>query len=250
MIKCVIIDDEPLAIEIIQTYLEKLADFELLACFTDSVDALAYVHKNKVDLLFLDIEMPLINGLEFVKTLTYSPDIIITTAYRDYAVESFELNVVDYLVKPISFQRFISATSKVIKTISETVPLTEKIDISTLTKTDEDLWVKVDKKLIRIALNDILYIESLKDYVRIKTKDRELITYYSLNKILEKLPNTNFLRIHKSFIAAVKKIETIEGNRITIAGQILPLGRSFREELIKKTQQGTSHNSFNTLLNK
>lgn len=235
MIKCVIIDDEPLAIEIIQTYLQKLADFELLTCFTDSVEALAYVHKNKVDLLFLDIEMPLINGLEFVKTLNYSPDIIITTAYRDYAVEGFELNVVDYLVKPIAFQRFIGATSKVIKRRSENASIIEKTDAPIFTQPDEDLWVKVDKKLIRIALNDILYIESLKDYVRIKTKDRELITYYSLNKILEKLPETNFIRIHKSFIASIKKIETIEGNMVTIAGKILPLGRSFRDELINKT---------------
>lgn len=107
-------------------------------------------------------------------------------------------------------------------------------------RSDEDLWIKVDKKLIRVALHDILYIESLKDYVRIKTKDRELITYYSLNKILEKLPQAHFLRIHKSFIAAIKKIETIEGNRITIAGKVLPLGRSFREELIKKPSREQS----------
>ncbi|TCN59487.1 MULTISPECIES: LytR/AlgR family response regulator transcription factor [Flavobacterium] len=236
MIKCVIIDDEPLAIEIIQTYLERLSDFELSACFTSAVDALTYVQKNKIDLLFLDIEMPLFNGLEFAKTLNYNPAIIMTTAYRDYAVESFELNVVDYLLKPIGFQRFISATSKVIKIISEIPPATEKTDLSNFTGEDEDLWVKVDKKLIRIAINDILYIESLKDYVRVKTKNRELVTYSSLNKILEKLPESKFLRIHKSFIAAVKKIETIEGNRVTIDGKILPLGRIFKEELIKKTQ--------------
>lgn len=236
MIKCVIIDDEPLAIEIIQTYLERLSDFELAACFDNAVDALAYVHKNKIDLLFLDIEMPLFNGLEFVKSLHYNPAVIMTTAYRDYAVESFELNVTDYLLKPISFQRFLSATSKVIKSTVQIPAQNEKTDLVNLVPEEDDLWIKVDKKLIRVAFADILYIESLKDYIRIKTGEKEFITYYSLNKILEKLPETKFIRIHKSYIAALKKIDTIEGNMVMIAGKILPLGRSFREELFKKTQ--------------
>ncbi|MDN5288510.1 MAG: DNA-binding response regulator [Mucilaginibacter sp.] len=236
MIKCVIIDDEPLAIEVIQSYLGRMADFELMASFTNPVDALAYVHRNKIDLVFLDIEMPLFNGLEFAKTLSYNPAIIITTAYRDYAVESFELEAVDYLLKPIAFHRFIKAITKVTNKIAGTSAIHEDMFPGNVTGENEDLWVKVDKRLIRIAISEIFYIESLKDYIRIKTSYSEFITYHTLNGIMEKLPATKFFRIHKSYIAAIQRIDAIEGNMIMIAGKTLPIGRSYREELIEKTQ--------------
>ena len=212
-----------------------MTDFELTASFTNPVEALAYVHRYKTDLIFLDIEMPLFNGLEFAKTLNYSPAIIITTAYRDYAVESFELEAVDYLLKPIAFHRFLKATTKVLNKLSP-LPDTDETPAANMQDTTEDIWLKINKQLVRVAIADIFYIESLKDYIRIKTSYSELITYHTLNGIMEKLPAAKFIRIHKSYIAAIQKIDAIEGNMIRIAGNTLPIGRNFREDLIEKTQ--------------
>ena len=235
MTTCVIIDDEPLAIEILVAYITQVKEIELIKTFTNPIDALSFVQQHQVNLIFLDIEMPLFNGLDFIKTLNYRPSVIITTAYRDYAVESFELEAVDYLVKPIPFHRFIKATSKV-TSISVNIKETnvEDTDSTTNITTDEDLWLKIDKKLIRVSSADIIYIESLKDYIRIKTKYTELITYLTMAGIMEKLPPSKFIRIHKSFIISLHKVDIIEGNMVRIADKVLPIGRSFRQGFIDK----------------
>lgn len=235
MTSCVIIDDEPLAIEILVTYIGQVKEIELLKTFTNPIEALSFVQLHKVDLIFLDIEMPMFNGLDFIKTLKYRPAVIITTAYRDYAVESFELEAVDYLVKPISFHRFIKAASKVTALSSGTKEMhTGETDSKLNNASDDDLWLKVDKKFIRISPAEIIYIESLKDYIRIKTKCSELITYQTLVGIMEKLPANKFIRIHKSFIISLQKVDVIEGNMVRIANKTLPIGRSFRQALIEK----------------
>lgn len=238
MIRCVIIDDEPLAIEILETYLTQISGIQLAGTFTNPIQALSFVQDNKTDLIFLDIEMPLFNGMDFIKTLSYKPVVIITTAYRDYAVESFEMEAIDYLVKPIPFHRFIKATNKAISLLSKDNKIQktsiEEIDKTEGQTTDSDLWLKADKKFLRISMSDIIYIESLKDYIRIKTKDNELITYQTLTGIMEKLPAAKFVRIHKSFIVCIQKIDIVEGNMVRIADKILPVGRVFRQGLIDR----------------
>ncbi|WP_046245538.1 LytR/AlgR family response regulator transcription factor [Hymenobacter terrenus] len=237
MITCAIIDDEPLAIEVLQAHLSRFAGFAPASTFIDPVEGLCFVQRNQVDLILLDIEMPLFNGLNFIKTLTYKPAVIIVTAYRNYAVESFELEAVDYLVKPVSFHRFVKAMSKVTSLITRKQPVIIGDSMSTGTAdadTDNDLWLKVDKKLVRISLGDILYVESLKDYIRIKMSSGELIAHQTLNAILERLPTDKFVRIHKSYVVAFQKIDVIEGNMVKSAGQTLPLGRSFRQELLDR----------------
>ncbi|WP_046247352.1 LytR/AlgR family response regulator transcription factor [Hymenobacter terrenus] len=238
MITCIAIDDEPLAIEVLQTYLERFADLSLAGTFTDPVVALSFVQRNQPDLIFLDIEMPLFNGLDFIKTLTYRPAVILVTAYRNYAVESFELEAVDYLVKPVPFQRFVKAVSKVTGLLlrpqrpsSDALTPPPKL---TPAETEQDIWLKVDKKLVRVAPADIFYLESLKDYVRISTSHGDLITYQTLQAMLALLSADKFVRIHKSYVVAVQKMEVIEGNMVKAGGQMLPVGRSFRQELLER----------------
>jgi two-component system, LytTR family, response regulator len=231
MMRCIIVDDEPLAIEILETYLDRIKDSELVAKFTDSLEAFTFIQQHSVDIVFLDLNMPVLNGLDLLKNLKTKPHIIITTAYRDFAVESFELDVLDYLVKPIAFPRFLKAVNKVIPSAQpkpeQTVVKTEKND------TANTLWIKVDKKIVPVQPFEILYIQSLKDYVRIVTEDQKLITYSTLQSLLNKLSEGEFLRIHKSYIVQVNKVKSIEGNMIHIKNETLPIGRNYRKDLLK-----------------
>lgn len=228
MMQCVIVDDEPLAIEILETYLGQIKDAVLVATFTDPVEAFTFLQRNKVDVVFLDLNMPVLNGMELLKSLTTQPAFIITTAYREYAVEGFELDVADYLVKPIAFPRFLKAINKVTpNTIS-----TEMAPASLRVENGSTLWLKVDKKLLPVPIDSILYIQSLKDYIRVVTPDQKLITYHTLQAILEKLAAADFVRIHKSYAVQVSKVKAIEGNMVHIASEILPIGRSYRSNLL------------------
>jgi two-component system, LytTR family, response regulator len=229
MITCVIVDDEPLAIEILETYLVQIKDVFLTAKFTDSVEAFSFLQQSKIDIVFLDLNMPVLGGMELLKNLKHKPAIIITTAYREFAVEGFELDVLDYLVKPISFPRFLKAISKA---VGQTVQTQPKELLPPQTENNNTLWLKVDKKLIPVAPKDILYIQSLKDYVRIVTTSQQLITYHTLQSILDKLPATEFVRIHKSYIVQVAMVESIEGNMVHIKKTELPIGRNYRKNLL------------------
>jgi two-component system, LytTR family, response regulator len=234
MTRCVIVDDEPLAIEIIETYISQIKDAVLIEKFTDPVEAFTFLQKNPVDVLLLDLNMPMLNGMELLKSLKQKPAIIITTAYRDFAVESFELDVLDYLVKPIAFPRFLKAVNKAInistQTGSEPVVSESKEEVNIL-------WLKVDKKLIPVTVSEILYVESLKDYVRVVTATQKLVVYHTLQALLEKLPEPEFIRIHKSFIVQVNKVESIEGNMVHIKNVTLPIGRNFRKGLLEKVSR-------------
>jgi two-component system, LytTR family, response regulator len=227
MIRCIAVDDEPLALDIIETYLGQIKGATLVARFTDPVETFTYLQSNSVELLFLDLNMPVLNGMELLKNLSQRPAIIVTTAYRDFAVESFELDVVDYLVKPISFPRFLKAVNKVIVQHTKPEPATDAQK-----KNDaENLWLKVDKKMICLAPRDIYYIQSLKDYVRVVTADQKFIIYHTLQALLDKLPEGEFLRIHKSYVVQIAKIKSVEGNKVQVRSEALPAGRNYRKNL-------------------
>ena len=225
-----IVDDEPLAIDVLENYLARLDAASVTRC-ENAVDAFQAIQHRRFDLIFLDIEMPLLSGIEFLKTVKDPPAIIITTAYRDYAVEGFELEVIDYLVKPVSFPRFMKAMEKVLKLGR---PVTATNEAPQRLSTPEYLFLKVDRKFVKIQLCDILYIESLKDYVRVKTADRSWITNQSLTDITEKLPSDRFARVHRSFTIAFDKISTIDGNCVDIDGKLIPISREHRQEVIRK----------------
>jgi DNA-binding LytR/AlgR family response regulator len=225
--RCIIIDDEPLAIEVLERYVQQTPQLQLVTTFQNPVEAFHYLQKEVIDLIFVDIEMPVLTGMDLLKTLKQAPKAIITTAYRDFAVESYELNVIDYLVKPIPFHRFIKAVQKAF--LAEGSTPMHSADTNT---TLNEIWVKADKKLHRITLEDIYYIESLKDYIRIKTKQEEVITYQTMQAILQKLPSDQFVRIHKSFIVALSYITAIEGNQVFVGKAALPIGRLYKEQFL------------------
>jgi DNA-binding LytR/AlgR family response regulator len=230
--KCLIVDDEPLAIDIIENYLQRFADVESRRC-ENALDAFRLLKEEKFDLIFLDIEMPLLTGLDLLGTLKDPPPVIITTAYRDYAVESFEFEALDYLVKPISFPRFVKAFERAMKPAASgeiVMEYNQRPD-------NEFLFLKVDRKLVKIMISDILYIESLKDYIRVTTKTGSVISYQTLASITEKLPADRFMRIHRSFTVAMDKVKSIEGHCVEIDGKLIPMSRELRQEILKKMQK-------------
>jgi DNA-binding LytR/AlgR family response regulator len=229
-IRCQIVDDEPLAINVIKKFLEPLHYAEIVSSCENAMDAFGYISENPVDLLFLDINMPTLNGLDFLKSLKEPPLAIITSAYRDYAVDGFELNVLDYLVKPISFQRFLKAMDKANTAMREKYAINQQV-VTSPDSSKSFIFLKVDKKMVKIYLDEILYIESLKDYVRIRTVYEDLVTHQNLNGMAKILPSDSFIRIHKSYTISVDKVKSIEGNCVEIASKLLPIGRNFRKEV-------------------
>ena len=232
MIKTIIVDDEPLAQDVIETHLEKLTDFELIAKCNNVVEANEILSTEEVDIIFLDIQMPQITGIEFVKTLQNPPLIIFTTAYDNYAIEGFELNAVDYLLKPISFDRFMKAANKARDkfeaTASPTIPVQEGFS-------EDYMFVKADKKLIKVNFDDIIYIEGLKDYVIIRMNEGRVITLQTMKSLEAKLPKDKFMRIHRSYIVGLNQIQAVIGNMVEITeknqSKHLPIGKNYREQL-------------------
>lgn len=223
IIKCIIIDDEPLAIKVLKSHLKEFKNIELAGTFKSAIAAVPTIEENKIDAIFLDINMPKMTGLEFVRTLATKPHIIITTAYREYAVESFDLDVLDYLVKPIPFGRFFKTINKIVSRVNLENSKSNEVSFNQ----DPYIFLKVNKKLMKIKLDDILYIESLKDYIRVTTVLGDYLVLKSMTSIIEELPVTNFLRIHRSFAIAINKITSIEGNSVEIANRRFPIGRNY-----------------------
>ena len=224
-----IVDDEPLAIDVIENYLQRLDVRNITRC-ENAVEAFQALQTKSYDLIFLDIEMPLLSGLEFLKSVKDPPRIIITTAYRDYAVEGFELEVIDYLVKPVSFPRFMKALEKVAK-LNQPIPKKEEKE---KTAGNDYLFLKVDRKFVKVLINDILYIESLKDYVRVKTLTQAWISYQSLTDITDKLPGDKFVRVHRSYTISIDKVTMIDGNCVEVDGKLIPISREHRQEVMEK----------------
>lgn len=228
--KCYILDDEPLALNVIEQHLSKFPQFEVCGKSTEPMEALAQIKTLHPDLLFIDIEMPEITGLEFIESIHHKPEIIITTAYREYAVEGFELNVLDYLVKPIPLKRFIKAIDKFLE---------QNVSPATHSYSDDSacVFVKAERKTIKIALNDILYIEGIKDYVKIVLPTQKIMTKLSIGNFYKDLPKDRFLQVHKSFIVAKDKISAYTAHDVEINEMEIPIGRMYKERFLKELEQ-------------
>ncbi len=224
-VRCLIIDDEPLARKLINAHLSKIENLELVSECSNAIEAGNFLRTAKVDLLFLDIQMPEINGLQFISTLKNPPAIILTTAYRDFAPEAFDLDVVDYLLKPISFERFTKSVNKFFDKRNEGKSTTV---ISRL-KEDAFIYLKADRKNHKILLKEILYIESLDDYVKVHLKEITLITRENISSLEATLPSPSFVRIHRSFIINTHHIAFISAESVEVAGKELPFGRAFKK---------------------
>jgi DNA-binding LytR/AlgR family response regulator len=227
-IKCIIIDDEPLAIKVLQNYFKNFIDFEVIATFTNSLEALNFINSNAIDAVFLDIKMPVMSGFELIRLVEneQKPRIIITTAYREFAAESYDLDVLDYLVKPIPLPRFI----KCIKKISTEINLKNNIKMEPF-RVEPHLFIKVDKKMVKLIIDEILFIEGMKEYIKVVTTYKTYITHKSLSSLTDQLPVDQFARIHKSYTIALNKIKFIEGNRIQIQSFTIPIGRNYNKEV-------------------
>lgn len=227
MINCIIVDDEPLSRRVIEKYLKDLPHLHLAASCAHAFEAMEVIRKETVDLIFLDINMPRLSGINFAKTLSHPPLIIFTTAYPEYAVEGFELEAVDYLLKPFSQERFLKAVNKAMKLL----------ETAKAQNTTEFLMVKADKKLYKLNLDDILYLQAYGDYVKIFTTQKTLLTKERLATLEENLPADRFQKIHRSYVISLDAISFLEGNQVKIKDTFLPVSHSFRAELLAKLKQ-------------
>jgi DNA-binding LytR/AlgR family response regulator len=227
--KCIIVDDEPLAIEIMESYVGKVEQLKLEGTFRNAVSAFTFLQQHPVDLIFLDIQMPKLSGIDFLKTLKNPPKVIFTTAFRDYALDGFELEVADYLLKPIPFDRFLKAVGKVLhQPIAQPSSSVVKQDPN-----DNYVYFKVDKKMIKVRMTDILYIESIKDYVKVKTGDKEIVTQQKISYLEESLPKESFLRIHRSFIVNREKIDAYSATDMEVGKFHIPIGRNYKNDVMR-----------------
>ncbi len=240
MINVLIVDDEPLALDVIETHVAKLPELNLVLKCNNALEANDALRVHDIDLIFLDIQMPQLTGIEFLRTLSNPPLVIFTTAYPNYAVEGFELNAVDYLLKPISLDRFIKAVNKASDQIQlkkgSQVPVAEPV-----VDGNDYFFVKADKKLVKINYHDIIYIEGLKDYVIIRMANSRVVTLQTMKSLESKLPPQLFKRIHRSYIVGIEKIQAVVGNMVEVVekGQPkhLPIGKNYREELLAIVNQ-------------
>ncbi|SOD20181.1 LytR/AlgR family response regulator transcription factor [Pedobacter xixiisoli] len=238
ILKCIAVDDEPLALDIIADYVAKVPFLELVKRTENAIEAMQLVQEGNIDLVFLDIQMPELTGIQFLKIAGNKANYILTTAYSQYALESYDLNVSDYLLKPIAFDRFYKAVEKVRNqlqkqetTVAALVP--EPVAAPIATPIQDFIFVKTEHKIQKIELDDILYIEGLKDYISIFTKTERVITLQNMKKMEETLPKGEFIRVHKSYIISVDKIESIERSRISIGGKTIPVGDTYRDAFFK-----------------
>ena len=236
MINCIIIDDEPLARKGLREYITDVDFLHLVGEYDNPLKATEMVSNGEVQLLFLDIQMPKISGLDFMKTLQKPIPVIFTTAFPQYALDGFELNALDYLVKPISFDRFLKAALKV-KEYYE-VRQKNETDKAPSTEAQNYFFIKADNKLVKVAFNDILFIEALQNYVVIHVNEKKLITYLTFKSVEEYLPSSQFIKVHKSFIVSATKIDSIEGNEIRIGQHHIPISRNLKDEVMGRLLKG------------
>jgi DNA-binding LytR/AlgR family response regulator len=230
-IKCLLVDDEPPAVDLIASYIERVDDLEIVGRCNNAIEAFGLLQKTKVDLLLLDIQMPKMTGLDLIRSLHDRPRIIVMTAYREFAADGFDLDVLDYIVKPVSFERFLKAIAKY-----NQYTLFRQSEVAEQAPDAFDkayMYFKVNKQVKKIFLKDIVYIESIKDYVKIITTDKPVITYQRLSYMEEKLPENKFLRIHKSYIIAIDRITSYNNDLINVDSYELPLGRSYKQSFLK-----------------
>ena len=221
MINYIIVDDEHVAHDIVKGYCDALPNLKLVQHCYDAIEAMECLRNHKVDLIFLDLNMPKLKGFSFLKTLPEPPKVIVTSAYQEYALEGYELNVVDYLLKPFSFERFVKALNKLETT-------SEPKGVSNLKIKDERLFLRSNKKGIQLRINDILFIESTGNYIKIVLRNKEVQVREKLSEIIKMLPVNDFIQVHKSFVVAKNHINTIEGNRVMINDYTIPIGKTYK----------------------
>jgi DNA-binding LytR/AlgR family response regulator len=231
---CLIVEDEPLSAEILTDYIRQVPFLQLRSVCADAIYAMELLQKEKIDLLFLDIHLPKLKGMEFLESLRNPPRVIIVSAYKDYALHAFELNVVDYLLKPIRFSRFLKAVNKL-----DQQPEQRALSIPTDSKERTYFFFSVGKKKVKVFLDEILYIESLREYVRITTRDKNILTKFQLSAIEELLSRNNFIRVHRSFIVAKDKISAFTATDVEINNKQIPIGRSYKELVIGLLERGS-----------
>lgn len=229
-VNCLIVDDESLAVDVISEYVSRIDKLHLVDTCNNAIEAMQKLNENEVDLLFLDIQMPGLTGLQLIRNLSHRPEVIFTTAYSEYALEGFELEALDYLIKPISFERFIKAVNRYFKSHQQ-IEIPQNITSNTFS--DAFIFVKSDKMMVKIVLQDIKYIESLRNYVSIYLSDgREIKTMNTISNIEEKLPETHFIRVHRSYIIAIDKIESYTTGSLNISDKNIPIGRNYKEQVL------------------
>jgi len=230
--KCLIVDDEPLARELLQGYIARIPDLKLQQSCANASDAFNYLQEKSIDLMFLDIQMPQVTGIELLKSLKNRPRVILTTAYREHALEAFDLDVVDYMLKPISFERFLRSIGKV-KQFKE--PLDVSFDGSEEIQSFDDayIYLRENREMVKVFLKDIIYIESLRDYVRVKTVTQEIITYQKISYLEQKLPQGKFVRIHRSFMVAIDKVISFTPMSVKVSSGDVPVGRNYKNLAMK-----------------
>ncbi|MGG7665559.1 LytR/AlgR family response regulator transcription factor [Dyadobacter sp. BHUBP1] len=240
-IRCFVLDDEPLATDLMQDYIGRLPDLELVGVCNSPTKGLQMLQQLQVDVVFLDIQMPRLTGFDLLRPLGYRPKVIFTTAFREYALESYEFDVLDFLVKPISFERFLQSVGKIYR-FSPNPALQQELP-QAVSPLREYQYFKVDKEMVKLFLDEIFWIESLKDYVRLHTRSGPLVSYLRISYLEEKLPPDRFIRIHKSFIISLDHIQAISANYIRINNEEIPIGRIYKARLDKQLQNATDPRS-------
>ncbi|GAA4241104.1 response regulator transcription factor [Winogradskyella damuponensis] len=230
-ITCIIVDDEAIAREIIASHVAQIETIKAIAQCKNAIEAFNFISNNKVDLIFLDINMPEISGISFAKAINKDIKIIFTTAYRDYAVEGFDLQAVDYLLKPIAFERLLQAVNRYFEVASTTIDTT-----LTATESNDFIFVRSDRRMLKVDFNAIIYVESYSDYIKIHLQDETITTRETITSIEAKLPKTQFLRIHRSYIVCIAKIQSFTNEHITVNRKALSISRSYKKEVLKRLE--------------
>ncbi|MDX2246546.1 MAG: LytTR family DNA-binding domain-containing protein [Bacteroidia bacterium] len=233
---CIAIDDEPLALEVIERFCGKIPNLQLLRTFRNPIEAVQFFRNEPVDLVFLDIQMPDLNGIQLLQSLSQKPMVIFTTAYTQYAVDSYEFDAIDYLLKPFLFDRFLKSVNKAFdhKKAREAVENQEDISPEEETGMDKDyLFIKSDTRFFKVDFKNIHYIEGMRDYIAIHTPGQKILTLMSMTKMMEKLPSGDFMRVHKSYIIGLNHISLIQNNRVIVAGKEIPISNSFKDSFLK-----------------
>lgn len=232
LIDCIAIDDEPLALDQMKEYIEKVPYLNLTGLFSGGLKAIDFMKENKVDLMFLDIQMDDLTGIQLLETITQKPKVILTTAYDQYAIKGYELNISDYLLKPFSFERFVKAVNKTYDEITEKNSKT-RIATEPPCTSRNFVFIRADYKMIKVVFNDILYVEGLKDYLKIITPDKTIVTHMNFKTLEKMLPEREFVRIHKSFLVPVSKIDSIGKNSLDIGEHQIPIGDFYKKSFFE-----------------
>jgi DNA-binding LytR/AlgR family response regulator len=228
--KCLLVDDEPLALDILESYIKKMPDLELIGKCSNALEASEFLKNNKIDLMFLDIQMPEITGLEFVRSLTNPPLIVFSTAYSDFAVEGFELNAIDYLLKPVAFERF----TKTVERAKEYMALKKNESIEAPDLDNDYIFIKSNQKQIKLSYDQILYVEAFADYVKLYTSEKRYVTLQTMKNMEQKLPKDKFIRVHRSFIVGMKYITSFNSSELEIGAVKIPVGKNYKDEFLAK----------------